>query len=272
MSHDPLYDIAEILGEPAEEMRSPASVDYRCPFLAEQCRKTSHHLTTSFPVCSIYRRGQSGTASDEEPICVCPHRFLEAEIQADVIRECWIGDPPENPVLVSEVNMERYGTVDFVVADLNESRTAVRDFVSVELQAVDITGSYLGSYEAITNNKVMERRPTYGFNWANVRKRFVSQLIAKGFHHHHWDTRIVAAVQENLFAQFDKHASIPTVAIADSNIVFLLYQFVRNGNRWSMRFRRAVPTTHALLMTASLYERPPDRSVFEKRILHRISS
>ena len=168
--------------------------------------------------------------------------------------------------------MARFGTVDFVVADLEEGGKSVRDFISVELQAVDITGSYLPSYEAAINSRMMERRPSYGFNWANVRKRFVSQLISKGFHHHHWGTRIVAVLQEDLFGQFQKHAKIPTVGIGEANIVFLLYQFTLTGGRWSMSFRRAVPATHAGVMTASLYETPPSRSEFEARILSRIST
>lgn len=179
--------------------------------------------------------------------------------------------PPSNPAIASEVNMDRFGKVDFVVADLDPTNSQVLDFISVELQAVDITGSYVRSYEAITNSRaVMESRPTYGFNWANVRKRFISQVIAKGFHHHHWGTKIVAVVQEDLFDQFQKHAAIPEVGIEQANIVFLLYQFSEIDGRWSMGFQRAVPTTHAGVMTAALYETPPARIEFEKRILARL--
>ena len=137
---------------------------------------------------------------------------------------------------------------------------------------MDITGSYLRSYEAITNNEaIMESRPTYGFNWANVRKRFISQIIAKGFHHHHWGTRIVAVVQEDLFDEFQNHAVIPAVSMNQSNIVFLLYQFNQTNDRWTMALQRVVPTTHAGIMTAPLYETPPARSKFEARILLRIA-
>ena len=267
MPHNPLDDIAEILGEPAGAMRNPANADYQCPYIAGICTKISHNLTTPFPVCSIYRR------RGVTPVCVCPNRFLEVQIQNDVIRECWTGNPPAKPEIVSEVSMERFGSVDFVIADIDPGGTKVLDFISVELQAVDITGSYLPSYEAITNNEAaMDSRPTYGFNWANVRKRFISQIISKGFHHHHWGTRIVAVIQEDLFTEFNKHAMIPAVSMNQSNIVFLLYQFVRTDARWTMTFQRAVPTTHAGVMTAALYETPPARSKFEARILARISA
>jgi len=268
--HDPLHYVAEILGEPANDMRNPANADYRCPFMSGICTKSSHQLTEPFPVCTIYRRGRSGVSPKGTPVCVCPNRFLEAQIQEDVIRECWAGDPPRNPAIVTEVSMEKFGTVDFVVVDLNESGTGVREFISVELQAVDITGSYMPAYEAIINNRMMAEPPTYGFNWANVRKRFLSQIVAKGFYHHHWGTRIVAALQVDLFDQFQKHGSIPAVGLEDANIVFLLYQYERDGGRWSLRFQRCVPTTHSHVMTAALYERPPDRAAFEDRILARL--
>ena len=268
MPHNPLEDVAEILGEPAKLMRSPANADYQCPYLNGACTKKSHNLTSPFPVCSIYRR-----RGDRPPICVCPNRFLEAQLQEDVIRECWTGDPPANPVLVGEVSMKKFGKVDFVVADIDPDGTTIRNFISVELQAVDITGSYLRSYEAITNNEVsVQSRPTYGFNWANVRKRFLSQIIAKGFHHFHWGTRIVAIMQQDLFEEFQKHATIPAVSMKDANIVFLLYQFKWSADRWTMAFLKAVPTTHAGVMMASLYTTQPKRAEFEARILARMRS
>lgn len=272
MPHDPLNLIAEVLGEPAHEMRNPANADYRCPFLASTCTKTGHHVTSPLPVCSLYRRGRAGVEPRGEPVCVCPNRFLEAQIQTDVIRECWVGAPPANPTLVREIHMEKFGSVDFVVADLTEGGQGVKDFVSVELQAVDITGSYVPAFEALTHQQVLEERPTYGFNWANVRKRLLAQLRDKGFYHHHWGTRIASVMQEDLFEKICEHADIAQVPRAQSNIVFLLYQFVPHGGRWRMEFSRAVPTTHSALTMASLYERVPDRAAFEQRILAQNSS
>lgn len=269
MPHDPLHDVAEILGEPAEQMRNPANAEYRCPFIAGTCTKTSHQIEGPFPVCSIYRRGRAGDPPDGPPISVCPNRFLEAPVHEDVMRECWTAGDTVNPQVVSEVQMEKFGKVDFVVADMDAEETTVRDFISVELQAVDITGSYLPSYEAIINSQVMERRHAYGFNWANVRKRFIAQLIAKGYYHHQWRTRIAAVLQTDMFDEIRRHAAIQSVPVAQANIVFLLYQFHRDGDRWRMELENVVPTLHSIVMNAILYEQPPDRAAFERRILER---
>ncbi len=267
MSADPFRIVAEILGEPASLMTNPANADYQCPFLDRQCTKFSHSMTGPYPVCSIHRRRPG-----KLPICACPNRFLEADIIGDVLRECWTGPPPVNPVGLYEIRMEKFGKVDLVIADIDKERGLVREFISVEVQAVDITGTVLPAYESIIHRMPLAVGPSYGFNWANVRKRFVSQLVAKGFYHHHWGTRIVAILQTDMFDEMQKHAKVPTVAIEEANIVFLLYQFVWNEDHWTMQLDRVVPTTHVNVMNAVIYERPPSRAAFESRIMERFIS
>jgi len=132
----------------------------------------------------------------------------------------------------------------------------------------------LPAYLAITNNQNEIEPAAYGFNWANVRKRFISQLIAKGFYCHHWGTRIIAVVQEELYDQFQAHAKAPEVGMKDSNIVFMLYQFAWNdtAKRWQFSLKRVVPTTHMNVMNAILYETPPSKAVFEAKLLNIIKS
>jgi hypothetical protein len=78
--------------------------------------------------------------------------------------------------------MENFGNVDFVIADVDHERKNVKQFISVELQTVDITGSVESAYQAIINSRLtMEKDFSYGINWENVRKRYITQLINKGF-------------------------------------------------------------------------------------------
>ncbi len=268
--HDPLDVIAECLGEPAGSMRNPANADYRCPFSNARCTKPSHGSSLPFPVCSIYRRRASAYAS--RPVCVCPVRFYGADIVGDVLRSCWTGPPPENPVVAHEVQMQKFGKVDMVIANLTASGS-VDKFIPIELQAVDITGTYLPAYEALLQSRMYNEQKAYGFNWANVRKRFMSQMVAKGYYCHHWQTRIVGILQEDLFEQFTRHAQLPEVALADSTIVFLLYQFERADSSlpWTLVLKRTVPTRHESVVSSILYELPPSRSLFERRILDRLA-
>lgn len=266
---DPLDVLAEVLGEPAARMRSPANADFRCPFTNNTCIKKSRTLGEPAPVCSLYRHVRNGSPREHTPVCTCPNRFFATDLVGDVVRECWVGNSPANPVPVHEIGMQKFGKVDLVIADMQRNGT-VGQFVPVELQAVDITGSVLPYYEAHISSRNLPSAHPYNFNWANVRKRFISQLIAKGFYCHHWGTRIVAIVQEDLYDQFQSHARLAEVRLQDSNIVFMLYQFSRNGERWEFGLQRVVPTTHTAVMNAILYEQPPSKALFERKILRRL--
>lgn len=255
-------------------MRSPVNAGYLCPFSDSACIKLNHESTAPMPVCSVYRRGRKGDGSpqDRAPICVCPVRFFEADIVNDIVRECWVGPKPQTTRVAYEVNMEKFGNVDLVIADVNETANRVTNFLPVELQAVDITGSYLPYFDALLESRSASAKKSYGFNWANVRKRFISQLITKGFYCHTWETRIVAVIQEDLFKTFEAHAAIPETKLADANIVFMLYQFERDtvGGPWTLRLSRVVPTTHNMMMSSILYEKPPSRAKFEQKVLDRL--
>jgi hypothetical protein len=270
---DPYSIVCEILGLPAWEMRDPVSVGYECPFINSVCTKRSQRLEGPYPVCTVYR----GHGSSREPVIVCPKRFYEADLFSDVIRHCWGGEPPANPVFVHEVKMGEFGMVDFVVADLDTSsgERRVKEFVSVEIQAVDITGSCEPAYTVIVLGQPLQRRPTYGFNYANVRKRYISQLIAKGFFHHHWGTRIVAVVQDIIYNSLRSSLMFSEARLEESNILFMRYKMVSalaNGSeRFRLSFDGVVGTTHSALMTSTIYKRPPSKDEFCRHILMQLS-
>ena len=139
---DPLRVVAEILGEPAAQMRNPVNAGYQCPFINGLCIKTSQRIDGPFPVCTIrYGGGVVGLTS--RSICVCPKRFYSIDLMPEIIKHCWPAGPkPANPRIAYEVKMVGFGNVDMVIADIDPQTGGMLSFVSVELQAVDITGSY----------------------------------------------------------------------------------------------------------------------------------
>lgn len=267
MSVDPTNIIGEILGEPASEMRNPVNADYQCPFINSQCLKRSQRIEGPYPICSIWRGANSAKL-----VCLCPKRFFQVNFLEDVIANCWPGKPPANPQIAHEVQMKGFGQVDFVIADL-DSAGNVRDFISVELQAVDITGSVEPAYQAAINNQMLTKKPSHGFNWANVRKRYISQLISKGIYHHHWGTRMVAVLQTVVYDEFRQYIQFDELIPEQGNIVFMLYDYEDQRDsegRFSMKLDRVVATSHNSLMMGSLYRTPLPKDTFCLKILDKL--
>lgn len=265
---DPCSIVGEVLGKPASEGANPANAQYICPFINARCTKRSQRFVGSFPVCSIYR----GSQCTENLVCVCPKRFMATSFLQDVVEHCWTGTRPENLEYVPEVKMGGIGTVDYVIADLDNNRAVVNNFVSVELQAIDITGSYEPAYRALLDGKNLAEKPIYGFNWANVRKRYIAQLISKGFFHQQWGSKIVSVVQDHVFNYFGDKLGFDEIAVGRADIVFLVYRYERSepsGERHNLVLDRVFGTSHSSLMMRSLYSQTPPRDEFCKRILAR---
>lgn len=271
MSVDPTTIIGEILGERAGGMRNPVNADYQCPFVNSTCIKRSHRISGPYPVCSIWHG-----VKNPNLMCVCPKRFFQMEFLKEVIDNCWIGDPPTNPQIAHEVQLAEFGKVDFVIADVDETTNSIREFVSVELQAVDISGSVEPAYNAVISNQLLEKRPSYGINWANVRKRYIQQLISKGIHHHHWGTRIVSVIQTPLYNYFRKHIPFDELSPSNenSNVVFMTYDFqaVEDDDEKSavLKLDRVVGTSHSSLMMSSFYSQTPLKEEFCDKIIERL--
>lgn len=265
MSFDPTEAIEEILGRRAKLGFQPAAHDYICPFIARACTKRSTaDKKNPYPVCSL--RKSSG-----EVIAVCPKRFYERDFLNDVIEHAWTGPKPSNPVFTREVKMEGFGNVDFVISDIADDGS-INQFVSVELQAIDITGSARPAYDALLAGELLEKRPTYNFNWKNVAKRYMNQLISKGYYHHHWGTKIVASIQDEVYDYFRRDADFFTTEDLNSknvNIIFMVYGFEPggiDGREQKLILKRVEGTHHSNLQQAVLYKTAPSRDAFIKRI------
>jgi len=169
--------------------------------------------------------------------------------------------------------MKGFGNVDFVIADM-DSAGNIQQFLSVELQAIDITGSVRSAYTALLSSEDLNKKPTYGLNWDNVYKRFVTQLIRKGYFHHHWGTKIVAVVQDVVYKYICERFEFmrsTDVKNATTNIIFMAYRYdLQDGPR--LVLDTVEGTSHSNLQQAVLYKEAPSRDAFcdrIKRAIHR---
>ncbi len=277
MPFDPEYAVAEVLGKPVKKGYNPASDDYMCPFINSPCVKRSAKLDDPYPVCSVWRGKGDGARTPEELVCVCPKRFYAVNFLKDVVAHCWPDkEAPANPHIAPEVQMKGFGNVDFVIVDVREDGS-INQFLSVELLAIDITGSVRGAYDALLKGESMSRRPTYGLNWKNVYKRYITQLIGKGYFHHHWDTKIVAVIQDQVYQYIRNEADfMRSRDIRDSsvNIIFMTYAFEddpASPGYYKPVLRTVEGTSHSSLQNAVLYKQAPKREEFCKQIMHRLN-
>jgi hypothetical protein len=169
--------------------------------------------------------------------------------------------------------MAGFGNVDFVIADVKDDGE-VDQFLSVELQAIDISGSVFPAYQALRSGNDLERRPSYGFNWDNVYKRYVTQLIRKGYFHHHWKSKIVAVIPEQVYDYITARADFirsSDVQSAQVNIIFMTYRLESDPARpgdYRPVLATVEGTSHSSLQNAILYKEAPQREAFTDRIKH----
>lgn len=241
---------------------NPATEEYICPYLKRQCTKRSSAFTHPYPVCTVKKPALG-------PICVCPQRFYAIDFLNDVVDNAWPGAKPANPKIATEVTLEGFGNVDFVVAD-TEDDESIKEFVSVELQAIDITGTVRDAYEALVANKKLEKKKPFSLNWKNVYKRYMHQLINKGYHHHHWNSRIVAVMQDEVYEYICKDAEFQKskdISEGNLNIVFMTYKFVDDGNgNIAPQLARVEGTHHSALQSAFIYKQAPSRDEYCAKI------
>lgn len=270
---NPEYIIGEVLGRKAHKGFDPAATNYECPFIKKPCLKRTKQLPNNepYPICTLwkYTKGVLDPATDL--IFVCPKRFYAVDFLTEVIEHCWPGEKPKNPRVAPEVKMAGFGNVDFVIADVQENNE-VDQFMSVELQAIDITGSAFLAYQALRAGEDLDKRPTYNFNWDNVYKRYVTQLIRKGYFHHHWKSKIVAVIPEQVYQYITSRADFirsPDVRSTQVNIVFMTYRLEADPARpgeFRPRIATVEGTSHSSLQNAILYKEAPQKEAFTTQI------
>lgn len=185
------------------ELALEAAASNTCPFIDGPCVKKSG-------VCCLV------SPANGQPVIVCPvrlyggaHRFLR-EIAADAFEgiELEIG-PDGLPETTSAVIAKRraahtgtaqvgvfgkgYGheiklpagdaglgsySVDYTLVVIDPDGTLIA-FAAVEVQTIDTTGSTKNAQVALRTSRSVVA-DTAGFNWENVSKRILPQLIVKG--------------------------------------------------------------------------------------------
>jgi hypothetical protein len=193
-------DIAELYGygptDESAQAREARDSRY-CPFIERPCTKTFND-NTSNGVCTLLQKSAG-------PVICCPNRLYSDGY--GVLRDIAVSAFGEDVRLAGPTNLEALGSghkivvvfgrwwgkelslpgrgrdgkggfVDWVLA-LVDDRGELMEFVAVEIQSMDTTGSYKALRNAYMAGNGYQS-VSAGINWRNVFKRILPQLIYKG--------------------------------------------------------------------------------------------
>ena len=175
--------IAELFAIPT---RNAADVDWetlvenqQCPYISRKCIKVrKSEPDVSIGTCSVYY-GRS-----EDQILICPNRLLiRRQIFTDCLHLLTLHEPGNELHLLPEVSIPG-GSVDYFLVSVNRGR--VQDFVGIELQTLDTTGTvwperqrFLDSVGLATDSRDVMSAKRFGMNWKMTAKTILIQLHHK---------------------------------------------------------------------------------------------
>lgn len=195
------FDIVEWFGYPIDD-RSRAARTARaqehCTFINGRCTKKFNDGSIS-GVCAVM------VGTEASPVIICPNRLYGNNylILSDVAEVAFgtghrIIHPSEYRNVEHsgrhvvafghhfgrEIRLPSRGHggsyfVDWVLARISAQGELI-DFVAVEVQAIDTTGTYRPEVLEFRSGATSVSRSRAGLNWENVNKRILPQLIYKG--------------------------------------------------------------------------------------------
>lgn len=200
-----MNDVVELFGHPTDGTGTRWAVvveDRRCPFMNGTCTKVrKSNPDVSIGTCSVLHGKES------RPVVICPFRLVQRGIVfVDCLHLLSRHEPGNAVHIVPEITVPG-GSIDYVLVSLRGGR--VMDFVGVELQAVDTTGTvwparqrFLAGVGIDAGIESGGRSRGYGLNWKMTAKTTLMQLHHKIRTFEAIDKKLVLAVQDHLLRYF----------------------------------------------------------------------
>jgi hypothetical protein len=215
--------ILELFGNPSKKIQG---INWQrviqkqwCPFANTRCfkvRKSQPEI--SIGTCTV-RHGK-----DNKEVIICPNRLLERkQVFTDCVHLLTLHEPGNEFHVVPEVSIPG-GSVDYFLVSAKGGK--VRDFVAIEFQTLDTTGTVWPERQRALRSLGLPVRPGdvqatkgFGMNWKMTAKTILMQLHHKVQTFEHINKHLVLVVQNHLLhymrAEFDfAHLGNPRVGDA----------------------------------------------------------
>jgi hypothetical protein len=175
-----------------------------CPYLDRKCIKVrKSQPKVSIGTCSVLY------GEETKPIIICPFRLLERrQIFTDCLHLLSVHEPGNELHIIPEISIPG-GSVDYFLASVKHDK--VRDFVGIELQTLDTTGTVWPERQRFIKSlglpAVKEDPASYkpfGMNWKMTAKTILIQLHHKIQTFEHINKHLVLVIQDHLLSYLQK--------------------------------------------------------------------
>ena len=199
--------IKELFGYEADDQ----TIDWAEVIGSQQCRYIGK-------ICYKVRKSDAATAigtcvvrygAAETPIVICPARLLDrGQVFIDCLHLLTLHQPGNEIHVIPEVTVPG-GSVDYVVASTRAFK--VQDFVGIELQTLDTTGTIWPARQRLLRELGVPREDddeniarNFGMNWKMTAKTTLMQMLHKVETFEHLNKKLVLVVQDVLLEYMSK--------------------------------------------------------------------
>jgi hypothetical protein len=241
--------VAELYGLPtfrSAEWKAVALAQH-CPFLNRKClknRKSEPQLTIGTCTMTYGRQAQ--------PIMICPFRFLErSQIFTDCVHLLKLHEPGNELRIVAELAVPG-GSIDYCLASVCGGKP--RDFVGIELQTLDTTGTvwperqrFLKQHKLRVRREDIESQKPFGMNWKMTAKTILVQLNHKIATFEHLSKRLVLVLQDSLLGYIKGEFAFDHIkGVRDGDpMQFHAYELSKGAAAYTLRLKERLSTDSA---------------------------
>jgi hypothetical protein len=242
----PPTKVAELYGLPTFQLADWKSVAkaQHCPFLGRKClknRKSEPELTIG--TCTM----NYGKAL--QPVMICPFRLLErSQIFTDCVHLLTLHEPGNELRIVAELAVPG-GSIDYALVSVREGKP--RDFVGIELQTLDSTGTVWPERQRFLHRQKVRVKPEhaasdkpFGMNWKTTAKTILVQLNHKIATFEHLSKRLVLVLQDCLLDYMRREFAFDHIqGVRDGDpMQFHAYELRKNAVAHTLQLKERIST------------------------------
>lgn len=214
-----------------------------CPYIVKKCVKVrKSEPTISIGTCTVTY------GKENVNVIICPHRLTENnQIFFDCIHLLSLHEPGNELHILPEITIPG-GSVDYVLTSVKNGK--VKDFVGIELQTLDTTGSVWGYRQSFLESKGLKQsnfdeNATFGMNWKMTAKTILVQMHHKITTFENLNKHLVLVLQDCLMNYMKKEFSfehISTVPKIGDSFHFHSYQLLTEKSKYRLSLTERTST------------------------------